>query len=178
MYDENKVKVMFFFWLHSAFVIEPPPTMCGAARELSPDECASEGLAPGTWSLTLSKQEIDRAAKDTRCAHFDPDFRVEVFFSQLPGESGTGPGLEGARAAAAAAAAVGSESATEVVERPLKADRDAYHRHVQVAAAAGRPAMTFLEWLLGADPGPFSGAAAAPASVNGRVSNSDLVFDT
>jgi hypothetical protein len=174
MYEEGKSKVMFFFWLHSAFFTLPPPDMGGAARSLTDDECAEVGLTPGAWSLILSKHEIDRASKDTRCAHFDPDFRVELFFTPLLGESGTGLGLDAMRAQALAV--VRTEAQSEVVEQPLQVDREAYQRYGQATSRTGRPQLSFQAWLLGADPGPISGDAAAPNSV-AAASNSDLVFD-
>jgi hypothetical protein len=73
---DGRSKAMFFFWVHSALMTEPPPEMGGRARTLSAEECAAEGLPPTSWSLLLSKHEIDRAAKDARCAHFDPDFQA------------------------------------------------------------------------------------------------------
>ena len=165
---------MFFFWLHSAFLTSPPPEMGGVSKPLTDDECAEAGLTPGLWSLMLNKHEIDRASKDTRCAHFDPDFRAEIFFTPLVGEFGTGLSLDAVRAQALAVAK--NESTGEVVERPLQVDKEAYQRYVQATSNTGRPVPSFQAWLLGTDAGPFSGAAAAPTSV-AAASNSDLVFD-
>ena len=166
---------MCFFWVHSAFLSAPPPAMGGVARALLPEECDLEGLAPGSWSLTLNKQEIDRAAKDTRCAHFDPDFRVEVFFTPTPGQAGTGPALEEARAAASAA----DDPEADAAAQPLKADRDAYRRYAHAAAVAGRDPVPFQAWLLGADAGPdprhpASLALAAAAAGIGRAPSAAL----
>ena len=178
MVDESRSKVMFFVWLHSALVQEPPREMCGTARQLTEPECDAEGLPPGARSLTLCKHEIDRAAKDTRCAHFDPDFRLELFLTPLPGQGGPGPALEAARVAAAAAGA-------EASEPPLRADRDAYRRYAALVAAAGRAPAECEAWLLGADPDaeqrlvgnpnrPQSFARALPVEpgrpLNGRAS--------
>jgi hypothetical protein len=108
----------------------------------------AEGLTEGEWSLTLNKPEIDRAAKDDRCAHFDPDFRVERLLNPLPGEAGTGPARDAAREAAEAAAAAAGSTAGAIFEaedanvQPLQADREAYQRHVQAG---------FYAWLLGED---------------------------
>ncbi len=41
---------------------------------------------------------MDLAAKDKRCTRFDADFRVELFFLPLLGQSGTGQALDTARA--------------------------------------------------------------------------------
>ncbi len=66
----------------------------------------------------LSKHEIDRAAKDTRCAHFDLDFRAELFFTPLPGERGADLALDAFWELATEVSRTDSESAT--VERPLQ----------------------------------------------------------
>jgi hypothetical protein len=148
--DEGRSKAMCFFWLHSAFLTAPPPGMGGVARPLTDEECTAAGLAPSAWSLVLSKHEIDRAAKDTRCAHFDPDFRAELFFTPLPGERGTGFALDVAREQAAME--VGrTDSDSGTVEQPLLSDRGAYQRYIDAASATSLPALTFEEWLLGLD---------------------------
>eukprot|EP00291_Cryptomonas_curvata_P017130 CAMPEP_0172171826 /NCGR_PEP_ID=MMETSP1050-20130122/12107_1 /TAXON_ID=233186 /ORGANISM="Cryptomonas curvata, Strain CCAP979/52" /LENGTH=1269 /DNA_ID=CAMNT_0012843299 /DNA_START=441 /DNA_END=4250 /DNA_ORIENTATION=- len=150
--DEARSKAMCFFWLHSAFLTAPPPGMGGVARPLTDEECAAAGLAPSAWSLVLSKHEIDRAAKDTRCAHFDPDFRAELFFTPLPGERGTGLALDAVREQAIEVSRTDSESGT--VEQPLLSDRDAYQRYIDASSGTSRPALTFEEWLLGLDSQP------------------------
>ncbi len=128
-----------------------------------------------------------QAAKDKKCAQFDSDFRIELFYLPLPGQTGTGPALDRARAAAgrlsAAAAAAAGGSFTPTVahpsaaaapapapaapaDRPLASDRDAHHRAVQALAALGHPAPSFDAWLLGraAAPGPQPHRTAAPAT--------------
>ena len=141
---------MFFFWLHSAFLTSPPPDMGGIARPLTDEECTEAGLTLGSWTLMLNKHEIDRASKDTRCAHFDPDFRAELFFTPLLGESGTGLSLDTVRAQVLAV--LRNESQHEAVELPLQVDREAYQRYAQATSKTGRPNQSFQAWLLGTNP--------------------------
>jgi hypothetical protein len=172
MYEEGQSKVMFFFWLHSAFLTAPPSDMGGVARPLTVDECAEAGLKLGVWTLKLKKYEIDRASKDKRCAHFDPDFWVEVFFTPLPGESGTGPSLAAVRAKVLAAK--GTETQDDEVERPLHMDREGYQQYIQALSNAGHQNVSFQSWLLGMDPGPFSSVPASVA-ISSKL-ESDFVF--
>ncbi len=167
IYDEGQSKVMFFFWLHSAFLTTPPSEMCGTARALTDEECTVEGLPTSAWSLTLSKHEVDRAAKDSRCAHFDPDFRVELFFSLPPGECGTGAAFE---AVMATSTAVRTESSYELPVLPLFADRESYQAYIQSLSAAGRPKLPFYAWLLaGGSDGGRGLRHAGSLRPNGRV---------
>ena len=179
IFDEGRSKVVFFFWLHSAFLTAPPTEMCGAARALTEEECAAEGLPALTWSLTLSKHEIDRAAKDTRCAHFDPDFRAELFYTPLQGECGTGAALE---AALAASTMMRVESSGELPELPLVTDRETYQGYLQSLSAAARSKLSFHTWLLGggSDGGRESGLQSSVSSLPddrlGHLPTPSLVF--
>ena len=168
--DEGRSKIMFFFWLHSAFLTQPPPEMAGKSRQLTDQECVAEGLPLTSWSLVLSKHEIDKAAKDSRCAHFDPDFRVELFFRPLSGEYGSGSALETARANALARL----ESSADF-EHPLHADKDAYEKYLKSASSAGRTEISFQAWLLGGDLGNGHSNCASPLSP-ASLPGSSLVF--
>jgi hypothetical protein len=44
-------------------------------------------------ALTLMKQELDQAAKDTKNLKFDSDFAMEVIFTKTM-DKGTGPALD------------------------------------------------------------------------------------
>jgi hypothetical protein len=117
-----------------------------------------------------------QAAKDKKCAHFDSDFRVELFYLPLSGQTGTGPALDRARAAAAAAAPAAANpaaaapppAAAAAAAYPLASDRDAHSKAVQALTALGHPAPSFDDWLLGraAAPGPppYRPVAARPGS--------------
>lgn len=82
------------FWIHTSFLQHPPSEMAGKAKEMSDDECRTNCLPHGSWSLILGKHEIDMAAQDKKHARFDADFKIEVFFTPLPHEHGAGEVLD------------------------------------------------------------------------------------
>ena len=132
--------------------------MAGISRKLEDEECALENLPTSSWSLVLSKHEIDRAAKDTRCAHFDPDFQVELFFKPLTGESSAIPFLDAAKVQKSASMRI--ESSGDQVERPLQDDKDGYERYKTSASAQGLQEMSFQAWLLSCAPESAESAAS------------------
>jgi len=85
---------IFHTWAHSQFMEDPPDEMSGVSRRLSPEESTDMNLPPDTHSLLFQKGEIDGAAKDVKNTHFPADFKFEIFWKYLPGETGTGSMLE------------------------------------------------------------------------------------
>jgi len=55
----------------------------GMSRALSTAECEQMNLPTGSFSLLMSKHEIDGAAKDVKNTHFPQSFSFEVFWHYL-----------------------------------------------------------------------------------------------
>ena len=110
-------------WMHSQFMEDPPDIMKDQqwrekgpptasewrerhpppiSRQLSDDEIlhlnqdADLSLPSDSFSLLISKHEIDGAARDKSNLKFPSNFKLEVFWKYLPGQKGTGHTLAAA----------------------------------------------------------------------------------
>ncbi|XP_020786911.1 phosphatidylinositol 3,4,5-trisphosphate 3-phosphatase and dual-specificity protein phosphatase PTEN [Boleophthalmus pectinirostris] len=122
----TKKEKMFHFWFNTFFVPEPPPNgqnhenggsqqnrkRGGGGEEERGEERgggAEEQSGPDFLTLSLCKQELDKANKDQSHRNFSPNFRVELFFTK-PQEDGAG-----------------SDSASSVTPDASDAELDQYH---------------------------------------------------
>ena len=62
---------------------------------MSDVECQHRGVPSGSFSLMMSKHEIDGAAKDIKNILFPTKFKLEILFGTL-NLKGTGPSLQAA----------------------------------------------------------------------------------
>lgn len=62
---------------------------------MSDEECEHRGVPSGSFSLVMSKHEIDGAAKDVKNILFPSNFKLEILFKML-NSKGTGTTLTAA----------------------------------------------------------------------------------
>ena len=67
----------------------------GQSRKMSDEECRHRGVPAGAFSIIMSKQEIDGAAKDVHNILFPSSLKLEIVFVKLE-LKGTGPKLKAA----------------------------------------------------------------------------------
>jgi len=168
-----KTAPIFHTWLHSQFMEHPPDSMAGMSRALSTAECEQMNLPTGSFSLLMSKHEIDGAAKDVKNTHFPQSFSFEVFWHYLQGESGTGPAL---RIETAVAEAKKSDKGAK--RECILDDKRHYLSHCQDCTKNGTAPLSYAKFILSAEGHGNFGKADVSKYLGGDVAEMpDIAFD-
>ncbi len=129
--------------------------MGGTSRQLAATEASSLSLPAGTWALTLSKAEIDGAARDKKHVRFDEGFSITLYLEEMPGVFGNTepPTPDNASSKVDKKSwrqdkAYRSSYSVGEVRRPMYKERDDYERDCLQREIKGYIRLTFEEWLL------------------------------
>ncbi|XP_072051247.1 phosphatidylinositol 3,4,5-trisphosphate 3-phosphatase and dual-specificity protein phosphatase PTEN-like isoform X2 [Amphiura filiformis] len=95
----NKIKKekMFHFWFNTFFVTDSTTSSHPMSNGSPSNNSAYQGSNKSLLSLTLKKEEIDRANKDKTNKFYSPNFKITCFFSQVESERTRRPSTDGSQ---------------------------------------------------------------------------------